>query len=516
MNVWKKTVAMLLCFGMSFSVVACNTQGNSGTSTGTENSSESSSDVVTPIEAESFFDVLSTAKSAKITVDFESEIKNVWDNDNGGFDWETETVTMTMEMLVSENADGDVNAKIVTVSSSKSVDSDGLTSDGDASEQTIYVLGNDMYMYSLDEDGTGYYLRSSQPLDAVLAESGIDMEQIQTTLESVYAEIKKAGFSVEDLLGALEGSFQASAKVENGVLMTSLDASKGVNAVLQYLGALEETTIVGDVVNDVLALVDENLNYADILDGVAPLGAMTVSEAYAELDEAFEAEMGSNIQEYKDLMIMTPTVRSALEDLGLSKEDIQTIAAFDIQKDFLDTYGTYTINAFIIELFAMEDAPEDLIGTVCTTAKEYLSTATLGQLETDLNMDGLVAIAQACGTFRFNKLEGKFGVGYDKDYKVRKGVFAFNTDFEMAATASDSDGTVLTDKNTAKFSVKVTVSEISTETLTIELEKNAKIVGLCEDCRLNWLQTDSQIAYREDCFCYLCDSCYQIRTANNE
>ncbi len=512
MNFWKKTVATVLCFGMSFSMAACKTQGDSGESSGVE----SSSGVLTPVEAESFFDVLSTAKSAKVEVELDSEVKSVWDNGEGGFDWEKQTVEMSMEILVSENAEGGVNAKIVTVSSGKSLDSDGVTSDGDALTQTFYALNNDLYTYSLNDDGTGYYLRSSKPLDAWLAETGVDVEEIQTTLDAVYAEIKNAGFSAEDLFESLEGAFRASAKVEDGILMTSLDASKGVNAVLKYLGELEETTIVGDVVNDVLGLLDENLTYTDILDEISPLGLMTVSEAYAELDEAFEAEAGCSIQEYKDLMIVTPTVRSALEDLGFSSEDIQTIAAFDIQKDFLDTYGAYTINASIVEMFDLEDAPEDLVGEVCKTAKEYLSTTTLGQLETDLNADGLVEFAQACGLFTFNTLEGKFGVAYDKDYKVQKGVFAFNTDFEMTQTATGTGDAILTDKNTVKISVKVTISEISRETLTIALDDNLKIVGLCEDCYTNWLQTDSNIAYREDCYCYLCDNCYECRTANNE
>jgi hypothetical protein len=344
----------------------------------------------------------------------------------------------------------------------------------------------------------------------VLADSGLPIAEIQGALEEVSGALTEAGFSADDLFGALEGEFDATAKIEDGALMTTIDLTDGVNDFLGYLATLNSETIVGDVVNDVLGLIDPTLNYADVLDMVAPLGEVTVSEAFTEIDTAFAAEMGLGLQDYKDLMIMNASVISALKDAGLTTEDIQAISAFSFEEDFLAPYGEYTINAFLVELFAIEEAPEDLIGETCAMLKEYLATATLADLEVALGAEGLLDTIAEISQVKFTALEEKFGVKYDDDYNVEAGIFITNIGFEMVESMETSTGEVIRDKNSVSIGVKVTVSELSEEKVAISLgnvEEDA-IVQLCYGCGEYYMEEQINIEFREDISAHICDDCY--------
>lgn len=521
MNLWKKAVAMVMCLGLSFSMFGCQPKNESSSSSdtgsvgGSDNVTEStsepedSSDIVIPEDAESFFDVVQTAKSANIKVEIDTEVTTLYEGEDK-FDKGIERATITLDMIVSENENGGAEAEIRVTSSSSGVSSSGEAYDGDAMEQTLYII--DGYTYIWQEDG--YYTKSAATVDvaieSALAQSGVPLEELQSILDELSGALTESGFSTEDLIGALEGEFDATAKIEDGALMTTIDLTDDINGILDYLGTLNEETIVGDVVNDILGLIDPTLNYADILDMVAPLGAMTVSEAYTEIDTAFEAEMGLGLQDYKDLMIMNASVISALKDAGLTTEDIQAISAFSFEEDLLAPYGEYTLNAFIVEITAMEDAPEDLIGEVCALAKEYLSTATLGELEAALEAEGMLETIAIISQLEFTALEEKFGVKYDDDYKVEAGISITNIAFEMEESMETSAGATITDKNEASICVKVTVSEISEEKVTIDFGSTDLhvVVQLCYGCGDYYMENKVNIEFREDISAHICDDCY--------
>lgn len=514
MNLWKKTVAMVMCLGLSFSMFACQPKNDSSSNSDTGSTDsvidstsgpDDSSDIIIPADAESFFDVVQTAKSANIKVELDIDITSLYAGDDA-FDKETESMDVTLNITASENAKGGADAKIILVLSSHFVSSDGTAYDGDALEQTIYIIDN--YTYIWQEDG--YYTKSAATLDVVLADSGLPIAEIQGVLEEVSGALTEAGFSADDLFGALEGEFDATAKIEDGALMTTIDLTDGVNDFLGYLATLNSETIVGDVVNDVLGLIDPTLNYADVLDMVAPLGEVTVSEAFTEIDTAFAAEMGLGLQDYKDLMIMNATVISALKDAGLTTEDIQAISAFSFEDDFLAFYGEYTINAFLVELFEIEEAPEDLIGETCAMLKEYLATATLADLEVALGAEGLLDTIAEISQVKFTALEEKFGVKYDDDYNVEAGIFITNIGFEMVESMETSTGEVIRDKNSASIGVKVTVSELSEEKVAISLGNVEEdvIVQLCYGCGDYYMENKVNIEFREDISAHICDDCY--------
>lgn len=505
---------MVMCLGLSFSMFACQPKNDSSSNSDTGSTDsvidstsgpDDSSDIIIPADAESFFDVVQTAKSANIKVELDIDITSLYAGDDA-FDKETESMDVTLNITASENAKGGADAKIVLVSSSHFVSSDGTAYDGDALEQTIYIIDN--YTYIWQEDG--YYTKSAATLDVVLADSGLPIAEIQGVLEEVSGALTEAGFSADDLFGALEGEFDATAKIEDGTLMTTIDLTDGVNDFLGYLATLNGETIVGDVVNDVLGLIDPTLNYADVLDMVAPLGEVTISEAFTEIDTAFAAEMGLGLQDYKDLMIMNASVISALKDAGLTTEDIQAISAFSFEEDFLAPYGEYTINAFLVELFAIEEAPEDLIGETCAMLKEYLATATLADLEVALGAEGLLDTIAEISQVKFTALEEKFGVKYDDDYKVEAGIFITNIGFEMVESMETSTGEVIRDKNSASIGVKVTVSELSEEKVAISLGNVEEdvIVQLCYGCGEYYLEDKVNIEFREDISAHICDNCY--------
>ncbi len=515
MNLWKKIVAMVMCLGLSLSMFGCqpNNESSVSSSNGSDSVADStsepedSSDIEIPEDAESFFDVVQTAKSANIKVEIDAEITSLYEGEDK-FDKGIDRTEITLDITVSENDNGGANARIILMSSASGVSSSGEAYDGDALEQSIYII--DDYVYIWQENG--YYTKSAATIDVVLAEAGLPLAEIQGVLDELLGALTDAGISADDLIGALEGEFDATAKIEDGALMTTIDFTDDINDFLDYLATLNESTIVGDVVNDILGLIDPTLNYADVLDMVAPLGAVTISEAYTEIDMAFEAEMGLGLQDYKDFMIMNPSVITALKDAGLTTEDIQAISAFSFEDDFLALYGEYTLNAFLVEMFAIEDAPEDLIGEACAMVKEVLSTATLGELEVALEVEGILNAISIISELEFTALEEKFGVKYDDDYKVEEGIFITNIGFELVESMETSTGEIIRDKNEASISVKVTVSELSDEKVDIHLGAELNVVvQLCYGCGDYYifnLDNGVNIEFREDFSAHICDNCY--------
>jgi hypothetical protein len=199
-----------------------------------------------------------------------------------------------------------------------------------------------------------------------------------------------------------------------------------------------------------------------------------------------------------------------LKDAGLTTEDIQAISAFSFEEDFLAPYGEYTINAFLVELFEIEEAPEDLIGETCAMLKEYLATATLADLEVALGAEGLLDTIAEISQVKFTALEEKFGVKYDDDYNVEAGIFITNIGFEMVESMETSTGEVIRDKNSVSIGVKVTVSELSEEKVAISLgnvEEDA-IVQLCYGCGEYYMEEQINIEFREDISAHICDDCY--------
>lgn len=512
MKLWKKVVAMTLCLGFSFSAVGCDLfsseeSSNSGSeSSPNQSAPNDSSDIVIPEDADSFIDVISTAKSARIKIEMAEYTKSLYEGDDA-FDVETQQINVVLDILVSENTSGEANAKI-TMTRSASASFNGEVSEGDALENIAYII--DGYGYAYDASADCYVNEGEISLEEAITDwLGIPMEDLAMILEQVGGAMEDAGISTDDLIGALEDGFDASANIEDGALMTTIDFSAPANDLLDYLGTIEATTIVGDIVNDVLGLIDPSLNYADILDTIAPLGEVTVSEAYAELDAVVEAEVGLGIQEYKDLLIMNASVISALKDAGMTTEDIQAIAALNIEESFLVPYGDYTLNEFIIEMFEVEGAPEDLIGEVCVAAKDYLATTTFEQFEMDIGAEGLLNIFEVLSQLDCTDLAIKFGVKYDNNYNVEAGIFNFKLGLEMPVQMETNGGT-LTEKQDASIDVKVTVSEISDERVAIALDAGVEIVTACDYCYTNYLSNGSELKYYAEYDEHICDECYDM------
>ena len=161
MNLWKKTVAMVMCLGLSLSMFGCQPKNeSSGSSSDSvtdsviDNTSgpDDSTDIVIPDDAESFFDVIQTAKSANIKVEINTKVTSLYEGEDK-FNKGIERATITLDMTVSENDNGGVNAKILLISSSSGVSSSGEAYDGDAMEQTLYIIDGYGDLTKLGVDG---------------------------------------------------------------------------------------------------------------------------------------------------------------------------------------------------------------------------------------------------------------------------------------------------------------------------------------------------------------------------
>ena len=500
MKFWKRTAAMLLCLGVSFSAFGCggkDNKGDNGDSTPNLPSTSENGGIVDLDKAESLADVLAAAKSAKMDVAI-----NVTDADGNA-------IPVTMQLQISETDKGvDLMAT--------------------ANGETVYVI--DGWAYSYDQ-GSECYIKSGQniweEMEGALMQAGVTMEQVEmmfTELETSLGEMDGVG-SLGESFGE---HFEASAKLEDGAMVVTLDCAPALNAVLDYMTTLTADRTLESVVNDLLGCIDPTLTAEAVLDQVATLGTMTVSEAYAVLDDIAKEETGYSIQNLKELLIMNEDVQAALQEAGATEEDIQMIDDFDIEA-YVAEYGEWSLNEVLRVVINQmnagsgtapdgelggditsempeepEEIPEgtDIIGRAAEQAKAFLKETTLGDLEEMLEMQGTLNTLQQIGAIEVNKADLKYGVKYDKDMKIDALVLGFALNM-----SNEIDG----ETATASVDVKITVSEISAQRVTIALPEGAVVANCCFYCGANSVD-DNTIAYSEELDDYVCGECLEMLT----
>jgi len=204
-------------------------------------------------------------------------------------------------------------------------DKDGTPVDS-GREKSAFIIDGVFYNYSSMYGG--YVIREM--------DSEVNTEQLASIIamltEGMDLEIDKA--ELDAALTLLGEKAIATLDIKNNKGGISVDLKDEANAVIEYVLALTAETTVGEVLNDVFALVDEQLTVEALIALVSDTLDLTVTEALAEIDAALTEQNGTTLQSIYDEIVADPNVVIFLKNyftlVNAENEEITDIdAAFD-------------------------------------------------------------------------------------------------------------------------------------------------------------------------------------------
>lgn len=418
------------------------------------------------------------AKSMKITLEYESEIKNnswdsYYDDDDSEIiylETQTKTESATIEMLISKTDTG-FNARVelnmIKTRKDAYSDDDYEYIDEDETAKVVYLI--DGYVYEQIADDT--YIQS----EAVRKEifdilSGLSQAELVSKEKS------------RELLDALGAEIASVLDINNNAGSVSIDLEPAATELFKYINDLDfEKDTVGMLINDALTLVSENLTVDDIIDELERVGALTVGEALAEIDKWLTDEHGTTVQGIYDTLIANPGFIEAFDMffLEVNRLDPEAPETQEILTKFNELVKSFKLADYIVEAeladmtvyqlvneMSKEDLGEydELIATL-----RAVTDMTLGEFDAELANDRLYMIKYIADSMKITDLNAKIDVRFKNMLELVGIDASFNLGI-YRENASSIEGK--TDNFTSKLSIKLTVSDISTDPVKIALDEN--------------------------------------------
>ncbi len=361
-------------------------------------------------------------------------------------------------VLLSKDADG-LDAS-VTISGTERYDE---TEELEAvPEMTpVYIIDNDVYVINYNVGG---YVKQAEPSDMLaqltaMANGEIISAEDEALLFGAIGEIVATVFEVKDGKGSI-----------------SIDAKPAIVGALDYIKALDlDTKKVGDLVNDVLAVVDPTLKIADLLVEVKRVAGLTVNQALAEIDAFLTKNYATTLQGiYDELVADDELLAMVLQFAGAPADQMTEIMAqIKAMKiaDMIEAEGMGDVvlyDMFIMMTGETEGAPniDDFFGMI-----DSILAMTLAEF--DANFEAIFAPMQMMASFiTVNALDAKMDVAFTNVLSIDYATVDVNVDF---AVDMPSEKAGETDHVAMKMDLLVKVSEISGQTLAIAIPEELPV-----------------------------------------
>lgn len=332
------------------------------------------------------FEQLKQAKtiSFKLEIAIDSdEVKNVYDSDEEEFYVEESYAEVVVDFFVTVAfGDGESRAlQIVNLTKGR----EGAEEEWKTlNEAKLYIIDGVFYRY----DEEGYY--------EIFEDLGAEYDRIVAIAEAV-----ASGFEVSsEEMGILANYFgelvNTSFNVVDNVGSFELDVKSIVLSLREYINGIDlQTKTVGELVNDLIGLVTEEVTAADVLAFLEEKAALTVNEALAELDVFLTEKTGKTLQQLYDdtvadervLLVITNAVNEYVkatmpEDDGAEQAAADMLAAIvelDIAAAVAEMgVGELTVYDFVASAVAAISGSVDEDGAPAyPTAAELFETVEL-------------------------------------------------------------------------------------------------------------------------------------------
>lgn len=346
-KLWKSGAALAMSVAFIVSSAACgapidNSGESSSSSGGKENSALSTEYVAKALEQ------FASAKSVKISINAETAVYAGRVNNANSETQVTANDTQTIqgEILLSETETG-VDMSLNVTGSTK----DNATSETTDVSASVYVLGDNVYVY--DEDCGAYIMQSLSSL-IENAQPDIFDALSMADLEGMTADIDTA-----EMIGMLASLLDEYGTVNETSASVSLsyDASLMLNLLIAQINGIDETTkTLEEAIDDLLRLVGD-VRVDDLLDAVKPLGALTLTQAAAQID-ALLTSYDVSLKDIKD---------AAIQEIGEETFE-QLVASGSLTQAQADALKTGTIAEVLAAFDAADMTVNALIGLLISSS----------------------------------------------------------------------------------------------------------------------------------------------------
>ena len=449
---------------------------------------------------------LEAAKSVKVELDVNASVNEdtweyVYDEETGDYTLPENTtdyseVVMKVIATVSEGANGGYNAKVDATVSYRYAPDGELEPDIDGT--VLYII-----------DGVAYTYRDESDLYVKASLESEETESVMAVLEKLAAAVEITEDERIELLTLIGDSVNTAFNIKDNKGTVSADVKDNVNEIIAYFAELDlENDTLATVIDDALALVDEELTSADIVAELERISGLTVNAALAELDAWLTENYETTAQELYNTVVTDKCVVIILEEyIKANAYDVEEAELDEYVAEQLASIQSFKIADAIAEAEMGEaqvyDVLKSMMGgnaasvtddtatgdTVTEGTEEEVSereqffdnieamlATTLAEFDASLaETSGPVfaVIKTAASGITINKLDGKIDLNF-------KGSFNIDTIEAIA----NGDMTVVTpsevenkeDTRELKITAKVKVYDVLTTAIEIKLPEDAVII----------------------------------------
>jgi len=420
---------------------------------------------------------LEEANTLTFSLELKTSIDNVYkaeeEKENNSF----EEDLLSYEFTLAKTESGYDMMVESTRTENSAIGSAEITTDTDT--YTMYLIDGVVYEY--DDWYGGAYLYN--PYDNTF-DSLPDLSAIVDSFKTEEIEQFKAmlGEALTEVYNVTEGN-----------ISFAYDGKDDMNALIDYVAAIDpDTKTIESVLNDVLALIDEELTVAAILAEIEKLDTVTVGDAVAAIDAYLTENADTTLQGLKDEVLADERVVALLQEQGLTADEIQAAQdavladLLEPSKDMLLDEIVYNMVAPMLigefdperdtyEVFKNEilnEAPEEVKEMGVDSFITYLTKCVAPEM---LNMtisqiagedaDSVKQVIGNCATVTMNEFSAGLNVEFNEYFQIE--TISANGDIEMVG-----DDEVRTSTHIASFAFSV--DSISKDVTEIALPEDAE------------------------------------------
>ena len=414
------------------------------------------------------------------TIKDESSHYYMWDEVPEHYEYKSER-NVTITATVSRDADGNVAFKLIGEAKFYELSDDEIVENPEFETEVaeLYFVDNVMYIY---DEGLDVYLETSYEED--FAELGMAAETLAAMLEGVTLTEEETA----ELLTAIGDSVIAALDIKSGKGSVSVDLADDINEIFAFFAQIDTATDTpAAILDEALALVDEELTTEALLTALEEVANLTISEALEAIDSWLTEEYDTTLQGVYDTIVADERFAAFFANVYLqsdpeaTEEDLEDaftyIKAFDIAavlvSEELDDVVLYDF--ILMATGAAEDSPTceelfDMVGAMLAMTFDDLSE----------NMGMEFGFEQLAG-IEILQLKAGYEVEFSPFFEIVKVDGSFVVEVETEQDCG-FEGYDYTDTSYSYLSIAYSITNISTNSV--------EVTAPTEDVYVDFLGTD--------------------------
>jgi len=221
-------------------------------------------------------------------------------------------------------------------------------------------------LYIIDDFGYSYDATEEAWIKVALTEVTDAIEMITQALGEADLTIDEA--TAKEIVKALGSAITENVQIKDGKITGTLDYKALYDDLVAYVNAIDPATMtVEELINDVLALADEELTYEALVAEVKAVLELTVNEAIAEIDAALTEQYETTLQGLFDTIVNDEQFVSAITGIMVGQGMPETeVAAYIAQIQAIKIaevvtglgIGEETLYDVIVSMVAASQTPD--------------------------------------------------------------------------------------------------------------------------------------------------------------